>query len=121
MSIRRLLALIFFGLGVSISSSAQQDIRSLKQIEAYIAEPAKIVNDVGFQSYQLVKQGLKGEGLAIPKGWRLVSVVFDTSGASKVREFILFFQDAKGAVHTLGVQMSGAVSGSNILTIPTVD
>ena len=97
---------------------AQQNVRNIKPVESFIAEQAKITNGASFEGAQMIRRGLKGETFAIPKAWRLVTVVPDARGSSQVREYVLFFQDNKGAVHSLGLDMSGSVSGSNLITIP---
>lgn len=99
----------------------EQNARAVKPIESFIAEPSRVTNSATFQGAQLVRKSLNGETFSIPKSWRLVSVVSDTHGSPQSREYVLFFQDTKGAVHTLGLQMSGSISGSNLITIPAQD
>ena len=112
---------LVLSLATAHSSFAQQNVRTVKSVEVFIAEPSRVANEAAFQSNITIKKSLNGQPFSIPKAWRLVSAVPDTHNSQQAREYILFFQDAKGAVHTIGLQMSGSVTGSNVITIPAQD
>lgn len=97
---------------------AQSTVKGLTAADSYIAEPAKLVNQADAQGHALLKKAFKTETFKIPKNWRLVSVLPETKSNATGQDYILFFQDSQGAVHSVGVQMSGAVSGKNLLYIP---
>jgi hypothetical protein len=99
------------------NAQAQTVNRALESIDTYIAEPAKITNSVNKQGADIIRKSLKGEHFTIPKDWRLVSVVSDKTGESKGQDYVLFFQDTKGDIHSLGMNMSGALSGTNMIHI----
>jgi hypothetical protein len=111
------LILIFVLTFLIFRVQAQTIGRSLESIDIYISEPATISNSVNKQGADIIRKSLKGEYFTIPKDWRLVSVVPDKTGPSKGQEYVLFFQDAKGDVHSLGMNMSGALSGTNMIHI----
>ena len=106
-----ILSLCIFNVG------AQTDQRTLESIETYISEPAIVTNSVNKQGAEIIRRSLKGDRFTIPKDWRLVSVVVDKVSASRDQDFILFFQSGNGDVHSLGVSMSGALSGGNMIHI----
>jgi hypothetical protein len=111
-----------FGLTVlTLVAHAQPVAGPLKSNDAYVSEPTRTVNAAIFQSHQLIKKSLKGESFTIPKDWRLVSVVPDNAKSAAGTEFVLFFQDAQSAVHSVGIQANGALSGHNLITIPAKD
>lgn len=112
---------MMLSLATTHSSLGQQIVRTVKPVEVFIAEPSRITNEAAFQSNLIIKKSLNGQPFSIPKTWRLVSAVPDTHNSPQSREYILFFQDTKGAVHTIGLQMSGSVTGSNVITIPAQD
>lgn len=99
-------------------SYAQSPQTSIKGIEAFITEQTRIVNSSNLQSNQILRKALKGEQFSIPRDWRLVSVVPDVNKSNGNTEYLLFFQDSKSAVHSLGIQSNGFVSGGNFTLIP---
>lgn len=103
---------------LSTSVHAQSTVKGLTAADSYIPEPAKLVNQADAQGHALLKKAFKTETFKIPKNWRLVSVLPETKSNATGQDYILFFQDSQGAVHSVGVQMSGAVSGKNLLYIP---
>ena len=107
---------IFFLL--SCLSEAQQNRSTLKSNEVFLTEPSRMVNSLSYQTNQEIRKGLKGESFKIAKDWRLVSVTQVNSKTHSESEFILFFQDAKSAVHTVGIQSNGMLSGNNLFFIP---
>ncbi len=103
---------------LSNATLAQSTVKGLTAADSYIAEPAKLVNQADAQGNTLLKKSFKTDSFKVPKNWRLVSVVPEARSNSGGQDYILFFQDAQGAVHSIGIQMSGAVSGKNLLYIP---
>jgi len=97
---------------------AQNIQTPLKSNEAFLTEQSRIINSANFQSNQIVKKALKGEAFNIPKDWRLVNVLQDSAKGSGNNEYILFFQDSKSGVHTIGIQSTGLLSGNNLVFIP---
>lgn len=102
----------------STISLAQQNQLQLKSNEAYLAEQSRIINSTNFQANQIIKKALKGEPIKIPKNWRLVSVIQDESKENNKIGYVLFFQDSKSAVHSIGIQNNGLLSGNNMIYIP---
>jgi hypothetical protein len=102
----------------STISLAQQNQLPLKSNDAYITEQSRIINSTNSQANQIIKKTLKGESIKIPKDWRLVSVIQDDSKGSSKNDYVLFFQDSKSAVHSIGVQNNGLLSGNNTIHIP---
>lgn len=100
-------------------ASAQVTESDLKSPRSFVGEPARIANDLSLQSNQLVKKALNGKDFSIPKTWRLVSVVPGISRSSGSSEYVLFFQDSGGSVHSLGINMDGSITGNNIIQIPS--
>lgn len=103
---------------LSTTAHAQSTVKGLTAADSYIPEPAKLVNKADAQGHALLKKAFKTDTFKVPKNWRLVSVVPEAKLSSGGQDYIMFFQDSQGAVHSLGVQMSGAVSGKNLLYIP---
>lgn len=111
----------FFGaLGLVLSQQlcAQTMVKGLIAADGYISEPAKLSNQADAQGHALMRKTFKAEPFKVPKNWRLVSVVAEPKINTTSQDYVLFFQDAQGAVHSVGVQMSGALSGKNVLYIP---
>jgi hypothetical protein len=108
---------LFFSL-IFCHAFAQKNLHGIKQNDSYKTEISQTVNSATFATSQIVRKNLKSEDFFIPKDWRLVSVIPSTSVSSRNSEYILFFQDSKSGVHSLGIQMDGAVTGSNLLHIP---
>jgi len=99
-----------------------QDLHSaLKSNEAYVTEQARIVNSTSIQSNQVIRKALKGNQFTIPKHWRLVSVLQENSKVNGGSEYVLFFQETNGSVHSIGITNAGSVSGNNIISIPVAD
>lgn len=110
-----------FILIIFISSSlvhAQTVKGQLKSNEAYLTEISRTINDSSYQSSQIIRKSGKGEGFSIPHDWRLVSVVNLLPKNNTNIEFVLFFQDSNAAIHSLGVQSNGSLSGNNLIYIP---
>jgi hypothetical protein len=106
---------------IFISSSlvyAQTVKGPLKSNEAYLTEISRSINDSSYQSSQIIRKNWKGEGFSIPHDWRLVSVVNLSPKNNTSNEFVLFFQDSNSAIHSLGVQSDGSLSGNNLIHIP---
>ena len=103
---------------LSNTALAQSTVKGLTAADSYIPEPAKLVNQADAQGNALLRKAFKTDTFKVPKNWRLVSVVPEAKLSSGGQDYILFFQDSQGAVHSVGVQMSGAVSGKNLLYIP---
>ena len=99
-------------------SYGQSELHGLKSNDSYSTGIAKVTNSASFQSSQIVKKNMNGEQFSIPKDWRLVSVVNEKPGTSSSSDYVMFFQDSKGGVHSLGVQLSGSISGGNMIYIP---
>lgn len=99
-------------------SHAQHGQLQLKPNEAFLTEQTRIVNSATYQGNQLIRKSLNGEAFIIPKDWRLVSAVPDESKGKGTIEFVLFFQDSKSAVHSIGIQKNGSLSGNNFIFIP---
>lgn len=102
----------------STISLAQQNQLTLKSNDAYLTEQSRIINSTNFQANQIIKKTLKGESFKIPKDWRLVSVIQDDSKGNSKNEYVLFFQDSKSAVHSIGIQNNGLLSGNNFIYLP---
>jgi hypothetical protein len=107
-----------FAILLSNTALAQSTVKGLTAADSYIPETAKLVNQADAQGHALLKKAIKTEAFKIPKNWRLVSVLPETKSNAAGQDYIMFFQDNQGAVHSVGVQMSGAVSGKNLLYIP---
>lgn len=106
-------------LGVTVHGYAQVSDRNLQSNPSFLGEPAKLVNEASFQGAQVIKSSLKGKTFSIPKTWRLVDVVPAIASQAVAGEYVLFFQDSGGAVHTIGLQTDGSVSGNNVMHIPS--
>jgi hypothetical protein len=99
-------------------SHAQHGQIPLKSNEVFLTEQSRIVNSATYQGNQLIRKSLKGDSFTIPKDWKLISVIKDEAKSDSRSEFILFFQDSKSAVHSIGVQNNGYLSGNNLIFIP---
>jgi hypothetical protein len=97
---------------------AQSTKGQLKFNESYLTENARNINSATFQGNKIIKKNIKGESFSIPNDWRLVSVVNSSSKNTTSSEYVLFFQDSNAAVHSLGIQSDGLVSGNNLIYIP---
>jgi hypothetical protein len=89
----------------------------LEQTSSYVPETSKLINQTTIQANNAIRKIKKSDDLKIPKDWRLVSVATASKTSSNDQEFILFFQDSKSDVHTLGITNSGMVTGRNIIKI----
>jgi hypothetical protein len=98
----------------SINPSAAQP---LEQTSSYLPETSRLINQTSIQANNAIRKVQKTDDLQIPKDWRMVSVITASKISSNDQEFILFFQDSKSNVHTLGITTSGMVTGRNILKI----
>jgi hypothetical protein len=107
------LPFIFFNMAYAQSTKGQ-----LKSNEAYLTEITRNINSASFQGNQIIKKSLKSEPFSIPEDWRLVSVINLPSKNNSSPEYVLFFQDSNAAVHSLGVQSDGLLSGNNLIYIP---
>ena len=94
---------------------------TLEGIIGYIPETSKIINQTSIQATTTVRKVQKTEDLSIPKDWRLISVSPISKIGSNEQEFMLFFQDSKANVHTLGITASGMITGRNNLKIKSTD
>jgi len=102
-------------------SIAQYSVTTLKSNEVFLTEQSRIINSTNFQTYQIIKKTLKGEPIKIPKDWRLVSVIPDDDKGNRKNDYVLFFQDSTSAVHSIGVQNNGLLSGNNMIYIPATE
>jgi hypothetical protein len=107
----------FFLFLIMSESCAQNNPRTLEANDAYVAAPAVVSNQANRQGYELIRKSMKGERFTFPKEWRLVNVILEKSNLNKESEYVLFFQDDKGDVHSIGLDMSGALSGANMIHI----
>lgn len=89
----------------------------LEQTSSYVPETSRLINQTSIQANNTIRKVQKTDDLHIPKDWRLVSVATVSKTSSNDQEFILFFQDSKSNVHTLGINASGMVTGRNIIKI----
>ncbi len=116
---KTLTTIVVLLLFITVNASAQVSDRDLQANPSFLAEPARMVNQANYQGAQIIKSSLKGKNFSIPKTWRLVNAVPSIAGSPGGGEYVLFFQDAVGAVHTIGVQTDGSVSGNNVMHIPS--
>ena len=89
----------------------------LEQTQSYIPETSKLINQTSIQATNTIRKVQKTEDLLIPKDWKLVSVAPISKLGSNEQELMLFFQDSKSNVHSIGVTSGGMVTGRNILKI----
>jgi hypothetical protein len=89
----------------------------LEQTSSYIPETSKLINQTTVQATNAIRKVQKTDDLLIPKDWKLVSVAPIFKLGSNEQEFMLFFQDSKSNIHSLGVTSGGMVTGRNILKI----
>ena len=89
----------------------------LEQTPSYVPETSKLINQTSVQATNAIRKVQKTEDLLIPKDWKLVSVTPISKVGSNEQEFMLFFQDSKSNVHSIGVTAGGMVTGRNILKI----
>ena len=107
----------FLMIVVLIASSVLQaaPIESeLKYNESYITPIVKTTNEVGYHANIQAKEAMSGKSSAIPKSWRLVNVIGKINGG-----YVLFFQDKDASVHSIGLDASGFVSGTDVIVIPS--
>ncbi len=116
---KNLTTIVALLLVITLNASAQVSDRDLQANPSFLAEPARMINQANYQGAQIVKSSLKGKNFSIPKTWRLVAAVPSIASSPGGGEYVLFFQDAGGAVHTVGVQADGSVSGNNVMHIPS--
>ena len=89
----------------------------LEQTSSFIPETSRLINQASIQANNAIRKAQKTDDLRIPKDWRLVSVTTVSKTSSNDPEFMLFFQDSKSNVYTLGITTSGMVTGRNIIKI----
>lgn len=93
----------------------------LEQNSSYVPETSRLINQTSIQANNDIRKIQKTDDLKIPKDWRLVSVAAVSKTSSNDQEFILFFQDSKSNVHTLGITTIGMVTGRNIIKIKATE
>jgi len=89
--------------------------KELKFNEAYSSSITRTINDVGYQSNVQIRESLHGSKSSIPNTWKLISLLLKQNGTS----YILFFQDNKFNVHTVGIDSGGALTGVDAIYIPS--
>jgi hypothetical protein len=89
----------------------------LAPTSSYVPETSRLINQTSIQANNAIRKAQKTDDLQIPKDWRLVSVTTALKTSSNDQEFMLFFQDSKSNVHSLGISSSGMVTGRNIIKI----
>lgn len=89
----------------------------LDQIYSYISETSRLINQSSIQATNTIRKVQKTDDLLLPKDWKLVSVVPVSKVGSNEQEFMLFFQDSKSNVHSIGISAGGMVTGRNSLKI----
>lgn len=112
-----LLIATIIGLGFIASTRAQP----LDQTSSFVPETSRFINQTAIQATNTIRKVQKTEDLSIPKDWKLVSVTPISKLGSSEQEFVLFFQDSKSSVHSIGITSSGMVTGRNILKIKAVE
>lgn len=99
------------------SSIIPCNAQPLEQTSSYVPETSRLINQTSIQANNAIRKVQKTEDLQIPRDWRLVSVTTVSKTSSNDQEFMLFFQDSKSNVHTVGITTSGMVTGRNIIKI----
>ncbi len=90
--------------------------QSLNQIKPFIPESSRLINQTSITASEIIKNSQKSIDYKIPSDWKLVSVV-PLLKNSNDQEIMLFFQDGKGNVHSIGMTVSGIITGKNTLEI----
>lgn len=89
----------------------------LDQTPSYVTETSKLINQTSIQAANAIRKVQKTDDLLISKDWKLISVAPISKLGSNEQEFMLFFQDSKSNVHSIGITAGGMVTGRNILKI----
>lgn len=91
---------------------------NLDEISSFTPETSKIVNNTTIQTTQLIKKSQKSEEFTIAKDWKLITAIKSSDKPNVVNsEYVLFFQDSKSNIHTIGIYPNGMISGNNIIHI----
>lgn len=108
--------LVFSLVGVLIPSLTFADSieKSLKSNDAYISPISKKTNEVTYNANILARDAIQGKKTSIPSSWRFVNAVAKVTG-----DYILFFQDKDGSVHTINISSNGNIDGADLINIPS--
>ncbi len=102
---------------VQIGFITLSNAQPFEQMTSYVPETSRLINQSSIQATNTIRKVQKADDLIIPKDWKLVSVAPVSKLGSNEQEFMLFFQDSKSNVHSIGVTAGGMVTGRNILKI----
>ena len=107
--------LAFLLVALPVNGNAQQT--ELQSQEVYVGTPARISNNANVAGYKEVRKSVMGNTFAIPRSWKLVSAVPSSENVTS-KQFVLFFQEPSGAVHSMEIDLDGSVTGKGILSLP---